>query len=126
MMDARLVRVRMAGEDPYGSGSGQITVDVLIDGDGNLIKGLPYFGAYGPVAGQDTSPFVLRADQSVDFGSCCDEDERMAEINLRERPVRLGNYITFYKSDRDRQQDHGWPFRITSVMDVADLVQAHS
>lgn len=123
MTPVRYVRVRMTGANPYAEGNTQMTMDLLVDGDDIVARKLPFMGVFGPVVGQDTSPFVLRHDDSIDFGVTSEEDERMAVCNVRSHPIRLGQYVSFWISERDRDQDRGWSFKITAVIEADDLAK---
>lgn len=124
MTGLRYVRVRLKGANPYLEGEAHMTIDLLVDEQDVAVRKLPFFGVFGPVVADGTSPFVLRNDGVADFGYSAEDDERLAVCNIKDRPIRTGEYITFWISERHRQRDEGWPFAIAAISESADLAAA--
>ena len=116
-MTKKHVRVRLVWADAADGAErlgDQLLLDVIIDSETRLVSEKhPFFGVYGPPLGDDALPFVMRADGSLDFGAMSDPGDRMDWLNLREKPVRIGEYATY------GTKDESWTCRIVQVTDLA-------
>jgi hypothetical protein len=110
---ARLVSVEAS--DEAENLEDQLMLDVIIDSESRLILGThPIFGVYGPPRGGETFPFIMRMDGSLDFGAWAEPEDRFEQTNLRERPIRVGEYAT-YEARGDE-----WICRVVEVIDLAN------
>ena len=125
MSAVRYVRAYLeGGANPYGEGPCRVAFDLLLN-DQDVVSGRhPCFGVWGPPVGQFTYPIVLRPDHSVDFGETNEEDERLGVSNIRQRTIRVGEYVTFWASERAKEREEGYQLRITKVVEGTDLAKS--
>jgi hypothetical protein len=75
-------------------------IDLLIDPVTRLASHRhPFFGLYGSPLREANYPFCLKLNGLLDFGGYA-EEERLNRINLRDKPIRVGEYVTYeYHND---------------------------
>lgn len=116
----RFVRVRMVPTPQPGEEvdlDNQISVDLPVDSETDLVVGaIPAFGLYGSPARDELYPFLLRHDGRIGYGSCADAIERYDRLNVRHRPIRVGEIVTY-------QGGEDWTLRIVAVHDIEDLIR---
>lgn len=107
---ARVRLVPVVSEDKDDEIDNQILIDLVIDPEANRALGSqPCFGIYGSPVRDDCYPFLLLKNGDVDFGSNCDASVRFERLNLRDRPIRIGEVVT-YASDSEE-----WCCKIVSI-----------
>ena len=76
-----------------------VMIDVLLDESRRVIPGVTYFGIWGKVGNEDSAPFVLNKDGTVDFGCLVDlaEYARDSKMNIHEKIIQTDEYFTHTK-----------------------------
>lgn len=96
---SRLARVLLIGSrtdrclDP-------LTLDVYLDETRCISQKFPTTGWWGKLRpGDDLLPFVFFPKGKLDFGSGFDEEDRFAEINIQNKRLDVGEYVTMTDSE---------------------------
>jgi len=111
---AKLVWPSDPADTPY-------VFDLLLDANERIIGNWPIFGVSGGVRGDASYPFVLGSEDQIDYGVGCEGRYRFERTNLRERLIRIGEYVTIWNAD-----DEEWAYRVQEIIDLTQLAQRHT
>ncbi|MBK3799703.1 hypothetical protein GAY33_10745 [Azospirillum brasilense] len=93
--------------------------DILLDAAGRVAGSWPIFGVAGGVRGDHSYPLVLGREGQLDYGAGLQSHQRFQRTNLRDRSIRVGEYVTIWSADEDE-----WAYRVQEVIDLAQLAGA--
>lgn len=115
---ARVRLVPLTSEDKDEEIDNQIMVDLVIDPEMNRALGSqPCFGIYGSPVRDECYPFLLLKNGDMDYGSNCDARFRFEKLNIRDRPIRIGEVVT-YANDSEE-----WCCKIVSISPADELTK---
>lgn len=88
--------------------------DLLLDLEGRVVGDWPIFGVAGGVRGDYAYPLILGREGQLDYGASTAIQERFQRTNLRERCIRVGEYVTIWSVHGEE-----WTYRLQDVFVLA-------
>jgi hypothetical protein len=110
---SKYVRVMLAWVDDLNY---KIWVDLIIDEYGRSKSQVPTLGWVNDLKSTEMMPFVYHVDGRADFGAgfddSADEWHRFTLLNIREKFVKVGEYVTYTEDGEEHT------YRIARVTDL--------
>ena len=84
--------------------------------DNRIVEKVAFCGFYGELDGE-FSPFVLRKNGTIDYGSDWEGEERERPCNIRTKVIELAAQFTIEEWDDDLNQFRDYVYAIKEVND---------
>jgi hypothetical protein len=118
-----MLRVHFKEIDSESEGRDDYTFDIQVEAENKPVGGIPFFGLWGQFSDdQNCYPALLRKDGQIDLGNYehldpreWNRDDRFQRTNLRDRPMVLGEFVTFWIHDHDSNQEEAYTYKISHI-----------